>query len=514
MNRIKLMVWMLAMLVLLAGVIVLCSPYAPPVEGPTEIETIWEIEDAREKSDAPLVTAMQNNGVPLAYDVAENTFYCTLGMENGESWQELCLTAPDEPQVSICFVDDYTYDSCADAIAEGTAYELMAYTDTQYSYFQLVFTGLPMVQLDASEEIGTLDCMGSICVSTADTSASNPIQVHTRGAGSASVSDKKSYTVQMVRHDAGGEVYVDVPTMGTVNDLLLLAMAMDETCLRDKLSWTVYGALVDDEESFSARRCEYVELFVAGEYMGVYLMMEPVDAQEELQKSGAHCVARDSVYRSRYVKTPGERPYIENPVREDFGYELRYSPSSEDVFAPLEAYIQLEQMEDDAEFVETALRCIDLESMLTYYLFIQAGGMSDNVYNNMYIWAHDTEDGVQYRFAPWDMDQTWGRYKDEETGEPYQGLFSFGVAQRMIDLDAGGITRQMLTRIWREMREDAFTQENIAMLLEESVTQLNASGAFERNAARWQTEQTQASADGTMNFVMERLYVLDALFGE
>lgn len=201
-------------------------------------------------------------------------------------------------------------------------------------------------------------------------------------------------------------------------------------------------------------------------------------------------------------------------MRDDFGYELRYSPASEDLFAPLEDYIQLEQMEDEEAFIEAALGSVDLESMLTYYLFIQAGGMSDNVYNNMYVWAHDTDDGIQYRFAPWDMDLTWGRYKDAETGEPYQGLFTFGVAQRMIDLDAGGVTRQMLTRIWKEMREGAFTQENIANLLEESVTQLNASGAFARDAARWQTEQTQASADSIINFVAERLYVLDSIFGE
>lgn len=507
------MIWMAALLAILAGVIVFCSPYAPPVAGPTEIETIWAIEDTRQESTEPLVTAMQNNGVPLAYDAAENTFYCTLGLETGESWKNIHLTVPDAPQVSVCFVDDYTYDSCAEAIAEGYAYELMAYTDTQYSYFRIVFTGLPLVQISASEEIGSLDCLGSISVSAAEASASNPVQVHTRGAGSAAVSEKKSYAVKMVR-DVDGGVYVDMPTMGAVDDLLLIAMAMDESRLRDKLSWTLYGTLAGETQSFGARRCEYVELFVSGEYMGVYLMMEQVDIEEELQKSGGQCVAQDNVYRTTDLRNPGDRPSIENPAREYSGYELHHSPASGNVFAPLEGYLRLEQMEDDEAFIEAALGSVDLESMLTYYLFIQAGGMSDNVYNNMYVWAHDTGDGIQYRFAPWDMDLTWGRYKDAETGEPYQGLFTFGVAQRMIDLDAGGVTRQTLTRIWKEMREGAFTQENIANLLEESVTQLNASGAFARDAARWQTEQTQASAEGIINFAAERLHVLDGIFGE
>lgn len=78
--RLRLLLGMAALLGAAAAAVLLASPYAPVVEPCRDIEDIWAIEDAREESDVPLVTALKMNGVPLAYDAAENTFYCTLGL--------------------------------------------------------------------------------------------------------------------------------------------------------------------------------------------------------------------------------------------------------------------------------------------------------------------------------------------------------------------------------------------------------------------------------------------------
>ena len=50
---------MAALVLALAGVIACASPYAPAAApAPEDVETIWAIEDAREESDVPLVTAL------------------------------------------------------------------------------------------------------------------------------------------------------------------------------------------------------------------------------------------------------------------------------------------------------------------------------------------------------------------------------------------------------------------------------------------------------------------------
>ena len=74
MKKIKLLLAMLMLAAMIVATVVLSSPYAPVVAPPAEIETIWDIEDAREESEEPLVTRLHNNGVPLAYDRGNNTF--------------------------------------------------------------------------------------------------------------------------------------------------------------------------------------------------------------------------------------------------------------------------------------------------------------------------------------------------------------------------------------------------------------------------------------------------------
>ena len=284
--------------------------------------------------------------------------------------------------------------------------------------------------------------------------------------------------------------------------------------MRDKLSWALYADIVPDTESYGARCVEYVEVFINDEYAGVYLMMEPVDDAQELAKEGRSLAHTDSVYRStQLLYSVMDRPYVENTVRENSAYELHYGGMANS-FVMLKPYLELETMEDDAEFGNAAMERIDLESMLAYYLFIQAGGMTDNVYNNMYIHAHQTADGIRYRFAPWDMDLTWGRGKDEATGEFYDGLYNFGIAQRMIDLDAGGCTCDMLMSLWRDMRAGAFTEANVQMLIDRYTHELNASGAYARNAMRWRLEGASADGYEIVAFSGQHFETLDKLFAE
>ena len=515
MRRSGLLIPALLLCVVMAAVVLTASPYAPVIGPVREIEEIWAIEDEREQSDTPLVTRLHNDGAPLAYDADSRTFYCTLGLENGEEWPALHLTAPDAKGVTLCFTDDYSYDSCAEAVCEGYEYEVMAYTDEAYDYFYIVFTGLPVVTIDAQTQIGDEDTDAAVTiVRYRDTPVCVPARVHLRGAGSRT-NEKKSYHVDFVRGSGRKRVTVDVPLLGEQDDIILLAGVMDASLMRDKLSWAMYATISGENESYGARRVEYCEAFVDGAYAGVYLMMEPVDDAQELARSGREQPQMDSVYRStQLLYRVSERPVIDNPMRENSAYELRYGSTNVEPFAALSSYLALETEPDDAAFCEQAMQVIDLESILRYYLFVQAGGMSDNVYNNMYVWAHNAGGRTVYRFAPWDMDLTWGRAKDAESGEMFDGLFSFGIAQRMIDLDAGGVTRSTLTRLWKQMRSGAFTEENVAALVEGFARELNDSGAYARNTRRWDGPSERADGYDIVTFAAQHFATLDTLFGD
>jgi len=511
MKRAKLLLAMTGLTGVLLLAIGFGSPYAPMIAAaPENIEEIWAIEDLREESSEPLVAALENHGMPLAYDRTMNTFYCTLGLENGETWPDIHLTAPDASGIRLIFVDDYAYDWCSDAIRDGYAYQVLAYDDTHFSYFDLVFTGLPLIMLETEEEITTEDSPIRMQFSAyGERPFGSYGRIHRRGASTLD-NEKGSYKVEFTREaDGRRKAVADVPVFGRTDSILLNGMLHDRLLMREKLSWDLYESLSPAGEPFGARKTEYAEVFFNGAYHGIYLLTDPMDCADELAKDGNR-VLTDSVYRTAVLSFSRDREHMKHPRRGNTGYELYYHPdvSAADPFAALQPWIDLNGKMDDEEFVHKALQLVDLESMIRMDLFVQAGGMTDNIFNNMYIIAHPTERGIRYSFAPWDMDMTWAR-KPAEVGEAYENWIYFPIADRMINLNAGGNLRNMVGSVWKEMRETAFNAETIEQLIGEYTFELGESGAWARNAERWSFENYYPDSYEILVFAEIRLELID-----
>lgn len=508
MTRLKLLLGIALLLGMMAAVVLCFSPYAPVVQPVMPIEALWAIEDEREESEAPLVTTLECNGVPLAYDAREDVFYCTLGLDNGEEWPELHLTAPGAKGVSLVFEDDYAYDGCADAIRNNSEYWVMAYTETEYAYFRIIFTGLPLLMIEADAKIGAEDTPARVTVSAYGMEkVSSFARIHTRG-GLTNGQDKKSYRVETTRRANGtGKIRQELPEIGLTDSLNLLAMPFDRSLMRDRLSWDIYAQMAPESAPFSARDSAYAEVFVNGEYEGVYLMMLPFDIADELAGAGENHVLTDSVYRTCVSYLKPDREVIAHPCRQNTGYAVYYSPSS-DPGAALEDYLALLLQEDDEAFCREALAHLDLTSMLQVELFVQAGGMTDNIFNNLYIWAERRPSGFVYHFIPWDMDLSWGM-KMEDIGMQYENWMFFPPADRLIRLDPDGQVRAQLAQMWKALREGPLNTQWIAARLERYMAELNDSGAMLRNAVRWETEDYAADGYPILDYAILRFELLD-----
>ncbi|MBR5301305.1 MAG: CotH kinase family protein [Clostridia bacterium] len=505
--KLRLLAGMALLLGMTAAVIVCASPYAPAVEAaPENIEEIWAIEDTRTESEAPLVTMLKNHGQALAYDRENNTFYCTLGMDVGDTWPDISLTAPDARGMKLCFVDDYSYDWCSDAVMEGYAYQALAYTDTAFSYFDIVFTGLPIVQLQAEDIITELDTPAQFTMSMqGEAELNSPARVHLRGDRSLTWKPKGGYRVEFTRGGDSGKVLRSVPGLCDTQEALLLPIAIDGTMMRDRLSWDVVRMAFDEDEGFGALPNEYVEVFVDGRYEGVYLMLKPYDIGDEMRKEGQETIFRDSLYRVTRMEMAKDRPVMEDPTSPEAGFELFYAPSTAHGFDALAPYIDLITEENDAEFARKAMACLDLDSLLRYTLIMQAGCMVDNASNNLYIWAHRERDGIRYRFAFWDMDLTWGQYAGDE-GERWVEL---AVADRVIALDVGG-ARARTQQIWAQLKDRGFTAENIEQLITQYVHELGDSGAYARDSERWEKGDFYPDGYEIVSFAYTRFEMMDA----
>ena len=508
----KLLAAMLGLAALMALGIVLGSPFAPPVAPCMKIEDVWAIEDTRQESEEPLVTALQWNGAPLAYEKETNTFYCSLGLSLDESWPDIHLTAPDAQGVKLAFVDDYTYDWCIDAVRDGYSYQLLTYTEDTFYYTQLIFTGLPLVMIDCAQEITDLDTPMHVAISSADYA---PVistgNVHLRG-GSSSSEEKKNLKVEFTRSQSGKRNTVNIPAIGYRSDVLLNPMVFDSSLVRDRLCWDLYAKTLgkDYAGGFDARAMTYAELFINGEYFGVYLMMEPMEEAQELTNTGLSHLLTDSVYRTLPTRFERGRPLLQNPKVPTLSFELRYEPTDAQPFAAMQTYLNLLLEEDDAVFARKAAQCMDIESVVRYEILLQAMGLSDNMRNNVYIWARKNADGMRYQFAPWDMDMSWGNAwggTDDKFGINLDGWYSFEMLDRIIACNAGGAADLLVTR-WQSWRKTIFDMNQIAAMAAQYYMQLQNSGALMRNNLRWGLE-TNTEAYEFIDFAEMRFAAID-----
>ena len=379
------------------------------------------------------------------------------------------------------FVDDYTYDWRSEAVAEGYAYQVLAYTETAFGYFDLVFTGLPIVQLAAEAPITSKDTQVQFTFSVfGETAQSTPARAHLRGDRSLSWKPKGGYKIEFTRGGDSGKVPQHVAGLCETDEIILLPLAIDSTMMRDRLSWDIVSMAFDPDESFGGLPNQYVELFVDGRYEGVYLMMTPYDIGEEMRKEGQETIFRDSLYRVTSLEMEKDRPVLPDPTSPETGFELFYAPSAAHGFDGLQEYLALMTEKDDAKFTQKALACLDLDSLLRYTLIMQLGCMVDNAGNNLYIWAHSQGGQTRYRFAFWDMDLTWGLYAGDE-GDRWVEL---PVADRVIALDVGG-ARSRIGEIWADLQRRGVTEETIDALVTQYVHELGDSGAYARDAQRW-----------------------------
>lgn len=380
------------------------------------------------------------------------------------------------------FVDDYTYDWRSEAVAEGYAYQVLAYTETAFGYFDLVFTGLPIVQLAAEAPITSEDTQVQFTFSVfGETAQSTPARAHLRGDRSLSWKPKGGYKIEFTRGGDSGKVPQHVAGLCETDEIILLPLAIDSTMMRDRLSWDIVSMAFDPDESFGGLPNQYVELFVDGRYEGVYLMMTPYDIGEEMRKEGQETIFRDSLYRVTSLEMEKDRPVLPDPTSPETGFELFYAPSAAHGFDGLQEYLALMTEKDDAKFTQKALACLDLDSLLRYTLIMQLGCMVDNAGNNLYIWAHSQGGQTRYRFAFWDMDLTWGLYAGDE-GDRWVEL---PVADRVIALDVGG-ARSRIGEIWADLQRRGVTEETIDALVTQYVHELGDSGAYARDAQRWE----------------------------
>lgn len=327
-----------------------------------------------------------------------------------------------------------------------------------------------------------------------------------QGRGNDWIIAKKSYSLQLA---AGA----DLLGMGQAEKWVLVANAFDASHLRNKLIYDFAGevGLACSPES------RWVDLYLNGEYAGVYLLCERNELHERRvspEGDGRYLVSMDHQWRLE----ENARPFVTTQS----GYAFRIH-GSEVNDRQLQQLLQSVENAISAEDGRDPLtgkhwrELIDLDSWVRKYLVEEIFGNGDAGAISQYFYG-STEEGIVYAGPVWDYDISMGNSLGKRGGEP-QNIFASRPRVRS-NVSLSWYYELYCQDTFRERMAQVYQEDFLPLLdtyltvgLEEYVTEI--SGAAAMNALRWGVSvSAEEEAEHIRSFMETRLAFLNQLWVE
>lgn len=309
-------------------------------------------------------------------------------------------------------------------------------------------------------------------------------RINYRGASSYSKFDKKQYRIKFLKDHSDKAQNVALCGMGKNSEWVLNGPYLDKTLVRNKLIYDLAR-----ETGQWAPDSRFCELFVDGEYHGVYVAIEPVtngDSRLRLSKFGlvsgktSYLVERnrDSTVDEALVTYGKEMGYTNLSMYIDY-------PSSSNLTEKQEQYIRedisaFERVLYGEDFLDeyTGYRnYIDMDSWVDYFIINEFAMIRDA--GNLSTYAYKKMEG-KLQLACWDFNNGFDNYPEyvlDGTGfETIYNSWLDRVSQDPVFIDR-------VVERYRQLRETTLSQEHIDELLKSYQDQLGE--AIDRNFQIW-----------------------------
>lgn len=495
-------------------------------------KSIQKIEDNFNLTTENILQELMFNGEALPFDSKSSTFYLPLSMKK-ENWEFGELTAGDAG-VSILFQDNFQKNNKLESIAGNESYSFLAFNNQEYRYYNLVFTGLPIMNITIQD--GSLEDSANINMklysadSKSDWVEQSMANIRVRGNTSRAF-PKKAYKLELTKTDNSGKLVKNnksLLNMRKDNDWILYAMYNDDTKIRDKLSidlWNQFGASDNPFSKDFGTKLNYVELVVNGDYYGIYGLMEPVDAKNlDITKSN-DSNSQEYIYKRTLPFVLSLDDFTEDSdVISRCGFELKgiskYGDISLKTWEPLMNFIRIHNIEDNEEYAKEIGSAIDINSVSNTWLFFQIISGLDNRAKNVYYVAKMTDSGIRLFFVPWDLDLTWGNVSKGEDSPPLytsfepeilQEVANWETGQRVMDLNVDQAAYKVSEK-WKALRSTILTNETLTKKIEELENTVINSGAMERETKRWPEGAHTTDYSNIKQYAMDKMEYLDSYF--
>lgn len=436
-------------------------------------------------------------------------------------------------------------------------------TEVASSSLQLTF--LPIVEVNVSSCNGSYYNTGTIRVTNPEIAGydSTFIAAYKYRGASAQNYSKKSYAIKL-RDAEGNSVDREFFELRNDNNWILDAMAVDEACMRNRVSTDLWNDFATkpyhrragyEKKAKAGTRGRFVEVFLNGQYHGLYCMTEKLDRKQLRLKKlvegdypniTSDDTVRGTLYKStqwnyevlmghesdyKYFPKTAPTSYDNNSGSETWCYyEIKYPDYEEEKidWGPLWNAVNFVCTSSDTEFDDGIGTWFDYPVLTDYYLFIELMLATDNHGKNMFFFNYDQLDSKYSKMigiAPWDLDGTWGRRWDGSSD--YTGasqdfntfLWNYEHGQltlfyRLLNSTYWNWNNTLKTR-YAELRADEFGEEALIKRFTDYADLFSESKADTREQTLWSSyhKDIAGDVDYIKEWIHDRLTYLDNQYG-
>lgn len=323
---------------------------------------------------------------------------------------------------------------------------------------------------------------------------------------------KKGYRINL----RNGIENNDISFLGLRNDddYILYAAYNDQEKIRNVFSSKLWYEGCSKDNNFNTdngMEYKYIELFINGEYNGLYALGYPIDEKSVLLDNNEYMFKKYGWDESEYAILEGNNDMA--------GYEL-ISKSSAIAYDYLINYYKKLLGSNNSNYKDI-YNYIDINNSIDIFLFYNLvqgiDNASDKTIKNTYITIKG--DG-KVLYTPWDLDFTYGNVYTSEnnvyTSNYYKNttdnvMFKTSPAYKLIEAGDKDFIK-MIYQKYIELRNNAWSDINIMKIIDKYEKDIYNSGAYIRDMERWPTgnyENPSLKLSKFKSYVIERLEYLD-----
>jgi len=393
----------------------------------------------------------------------------------------------------------------------GVGYTLYLLPDS--TIYTLYFTQLPLISIETNNTIinepnrlanfKLIESNGNVIESK--------IGIQLRGATSQTY-PKKCFEFEFW-DDSIGVVSHDYKLLGmtTSDKWNLQAMYNEPLRIRSKTNndlWRKINTLYyqnEEPDAINGIHMEYVELFLNGQYQGVYCLGEKVNRKQlKLKKYSEEKGIRGELYKG--IKWGASTfTHISTPTQDSLTWlGLEYKHPDEKIdWTNMYNLVDFVINSSDEDFYSNYQSKFDINNLVDYYIFINLLRATDNTGKNVYIAKYKT-DGY-YFYTPWDLDGSFGTIYNGTRAEYTDDLLftTNGLFKRLIkDNSIGGFNDKLKTK-WLSLRSTTITKDSLMSMFNENYNYLKVNGVYDREKLLWNGIKNPKNSTWTEFFFTE-----------